>query len=114
MTTEHLEQAGRLLLGDEWKRPLAKLLGPYHPMGARESLDPRLPFRWASGERPIPAWVPVAMAALLEIRAKELLRQSDEALAVSDVLTDLRTMDHDDPYYRKLYAALKGSLPDDR
>lgn len=72
MTKEHLEQAGRLLLGEEWKRPLAKLLGPHHPMGARESLDPRLPFRWASGERPVPLWVTLTLATLLAERKGEL------------------------------------------
>lgn len=72
MTKEHLEQAGRLLLGEEWKRPLAKLLGPYHPTGARESLDPRLPFRWASGERPIPTWVTGVLSELLAKRKVEL------------------------------------------
>lgn len=79
MTKEHLEQAGRLLLGEEWKRPLAKLLGPYHPTGARESLDPRLPFRWASGERPVPSWVTATLATLLVDRKAELEFMAREA-----------------------------------
>jgi hypothetical protein len=65
VTPDTLRRAGELLLGADWKRPLARLLGPHHPQGARESMDPRLPFRWASGERPIPAWVGPVLGHLL-------------------------------------------------
>lgn len=89
-----LEEAARLLLGPEFKRPLARILGPHHPDGARESLDPRLPFRWFAdpvtpeGEpnrqaRPIPAWVAPVMARLLAERADELVRDADRARALS-------------------------------
>jgi hypothetical protein len=56
----------------EWKRPLARMLGPHHPSGPRDSIDPRLPFRWASGEREIPAWVVETMTRMLHERAAEL------------------------------------------
>lgn len=74
-----LEQAARLLIGDEWKRPLARLLGPHHPRQGRESLDPRLPFRWASGERPIPDWVEGVLADMLIHRAEYLDFQAEQA-----------------------------------
>ncbi len=69
MDPETLAYAGKLLLGPEWQRPMARLLGPHHPAGARDSLDPRLVQRWASGERPIPAWVAHVLAHLLDDRA---------------------------------------------
>ncbi|SFG81146.1 MULTISPECIES: hypothetical protein [Methylobacterium] len=78
-----LAEAARLLLGPEWKRPLAKLLGPHHPAGPRDSLDPRLAFRWASGERPVPDWVPGVLADMLIHRAELLVHQSEQALALS-------------------------------
>lgn len=54
------------LYGNEWRHALARALGPFHPDGQRESIDPRLVGRWASGERPIPAWVLPALSALLD------------------------------------------------
>lgn len=83
ISTDTLEEAGRLLLGDEWKRPLARLLGPHHPSGARESLDPRLPFRWASGERPVPDWVGPVLSRLLSERAESLARDAKAARALA-------------------------------
>ncbi|QDI79005.1 hypothetical protein E8E01_00345 [Methylorubrum populi] len=91
---EALEEAARLLLGPEFKRPLAKLLGPHHPNGARESLDPRLPFRWFADPntpegdtnrqyRPIPGWVGPVLARLLEERAEELARDAERARVLS-------------------------------
>ncbi|MBZ6411116.1 MULTISPECIES: hypothetical protein [Methylobacterium] len=62
---------------------MASLLGPYHPEGARERLDPRLVRRWAVGDRPggrpIPPWVGPVLAALLEERAKQLARDAKAA-----------------------------------
>jgi hypothetical protein len=86
-------QAGQALSGseDEWKRPLARTLGPHHPSGARDSIDPRLPFRWASGERDIPAWVVSAMARLLRERATYMVTAAEaleRASAEVDVLTE--------------------------
>lgn len=88
MTKEQLEAAGKLLLGEEWKRPLAKLLGPYHPHGGRETLDPRLPFRWASGERPIPTWVDHVLEILLGHRSQRLEAAAIEARELSAVLVE--------------------------
>ena len=84
-----LEQAARLLLGAEWKRSLAKLLGPYHPDGPRDAIDTRLPFRWmmepaedstaAFNGRPIPPWVWPVLSDLLHERALDLAAQSRDA-----------------------------------
>ena len=67
-----LTTVGEYLHGDDWRRPLARDLGPLHPQGARETIDPRLPARWATGERDIPAWVGPAIALLLERRADSI------------------------------------------
>lgn len=64
-----LFDVGVFLHGGDWRRPIAKDLGPLHPEGFRETIDPRLPARWATGERDIPAWVGPAIAHLLEERA---------------------------------------------
>ncbi|WP_291821166.1 hypothetical protein [Bosea sp. (in: a-proteobacteria)] len=106
MTTEQLEAAGKLLLGEEWKRPLAKLLGPYHPQGARESMDPRLPFRWASGERPIPSWVDVVIEMMLERRAQRFVAAAMEARALSEILVDQLKFKHDDEYVRHVQSIM--------
>ncbi|MFC6743514.1 hypothetical protein [Methylobacterium tardum] len=84
-----LEMAGRLLLGPEWKRPLAKLLGPFHPDGPRETIDPRLPFRWTMeptpgsskpfNGRPIPGWVWPVLSELLHQRALDLAADARDA-----------------------------------
>lgn len=103
-----LEQAARLLLGDEYKRPLARLLGPFHPAGPRETLDPRLPFRWFAppltadgepnpGHRPIPGCVWPVLADLLEghalhletVTLRKLAREAREARKLSLNIFDL-------------------------
>lgn len=91
-----LAEAGQILVGGpEWKRPLAKILGPLHPSGARESLDPRLPFRWAAepnaenrkdNSRPIPSWVGPALVRLLDEKAQQHLRDADAARALANRL----------------------------
>ncbi|KQU31141.1 hypothetical protein ASG63_16670 [Methylobacterium sp. Leaf94] len=86
MSPETLAEACELLLGPEWKRPTAKLLGPHHPDGARESLDPRLPFRWASGERAVPDWVPPVLSHLLSERAETLAADAKRARALCRLL----------------------------
>lgn len=65
MTPAELREAAELLLGPEWQRPLARELGPLHPDGPRETLDPRLIQRWATGDRPIPGWVAPTLGRLL-------------------------------------------------
>lgn len=89
MTPETLAQAGQLLLGPEWQRPLARFLGPRHPAGARESLDPRLVQRWASGERPVPSWVPGVLAELLGQRAGMYKIRAKECEALAAALREL-------------------------
>ena len=87
MHRDDLHKAGDLLAGQDWQRPLARLLGPLHPNGARDSIDDRLVRRWASGERPIPSWVAPVLAGLLLERGQEMLeaakacREMAEALA---------------------------------
>lgn len=70
---------GTFLHGSDWRRPLAKDLGPLHPEGSRETIDPRLPARWATGERDIPAWVGPAIAHLLDERAYLMSTDVDRA-----------------------------------
>jgi hypothetical protein len=86
MDTDTLARAGNLLLGPEWQRPMARLLGPRHPGGIRESLDPRLVQRWASGERPVPSWVPGVLAGLLTARSGQLRAAADECETLAAVL----------------------------
>jgi hypothetical protein len=69
---ELLASAGSLLFGSEWQRPLARVLGPLHPEGARNSIDDRLVRRWASGERPIPDWVIPAVRRVVTSHATDL------------------------------------------
>src|SRR5262249_31345568 len=40
--------AGSLLFGLEWQRPVARMLGPLHPEGGRNTIDDRLVRRWAA------------------------------------------------------------------
>lgn len=68
-----IADAAEALLGTGWRRDLAFLLGPHHPDGARESLDPRLVRRWLVGTREIPDWVPVVLADLLREEASHML-----------------------------------------
>jgi hypothetical protein len=86
MNPADLEAAGRLLSDDPdegWKRPLARLLGPLHPDGPRESLDPRGVDRWHSGAREVPAWVGPALARLLDEHAADLEGEAAAARAVA-------------------------------
>ncbi|GEP08845.1 hypothetical protein [Methylobacterium gnaphalii] len=86
MTPELLARAGRALAGDEWRRPLARALGPLHPDGPREELDQRLVSRWSLGQREIPGWVRPALVGLLWRRARDLHAEADEAASVADAL----------------------------
>lgn len=63
-----LAEVGEDLFGVEWRRAMARALGPLHPRGARETIDPRLPARWATGEREIPEWVGPALRHLMRER----------------------------------------------
>ena len=88
-----LARAGRLLIGAEWQRPLARVLGPHHPAGPRESLDPRLIQRWAAGERPVPEWVAPVLAPMLDKRARQL---EELAWQCEDLAAELRGGAKDD------------------
>lgn len=66
-------RAAETLLGEGWHREVARLLGDIHPDGPRHPIDVRTVRRWASGSRPIPSWVPDAMADALRREATELL-----------------------------------------
>lgn len=77
-----LRRAGQLLLGPEWQRALARVLGPHHPDGPRESLDPRLVQRWAAQERPVPVWVGPVLGALL----------SEEAVRADARIVEMRSL----------------------
>ena len=56
MTIEQLEQAGRLLYGDQWQSNMARDL----------NIDSRRIRQWASGERSVSDWVLVEIQALLD------------------------------------------------
>ncbi|GJD87114.1 hypothetical protein BHAOGJBA_0614 [Methylobacterium hispanicum] len=71
ITVGLLTRIAARIYGPDWQRPLSRGLGPLHPDGAREAIDDRLVRRWASGERPIPAWVGPALIRLLDIRASK-------------------------------------------
>lgn len=74
-----LARVGNILIGRDWQRPLARLLGQVHPAGPRETMDPRLIQRWAVGERRVPDWVIPKLSELLNARAVELREQAREA-----------------------------------
>ncbi|SEP04677.1 hypothetical protein SAMN02799625_04537 [Methylobacterium sp. UNC300MFChir4.1] len=67
-----LRRAGEALYGDgDWRRPMARLLGPHHPDGPRDEVDPRSVSRWSNGGREIPDWVWPVLARLLRERAAD-------------------------------------------
>jgi hypothetical protein len=68
------------LFGAGWLHAMARALGPWHPDGARETIDDRLVRRWATGERPIPRWV---FHALAEIVDKRITTTEIQARALS-------------------------------
>jgi hypothetical protein len=70
-----------------WQRAVARALGPWHPDGARETIDDRLVRRWAAGERPIPTWVFRALAEMVESRT---ISMEIQARALSTFLIRLR------------------------
>ena len=79
MTPELLARAGEALChGEDWRRPVARLLGPLHPNGARDEIDPRMVSRWASGALDIPGWVGEALATLTREIGEKLLDVADD------------------------------------
>ena len=82
LSPELLAEAGQQLYGADWQRPLARVLGAFHPDGPRESIDDRLVRRWAAGERPVADWVPRVLAKLLD-------RQADTCADLADRIRKL-------------------------
>lgn len=79
MTPALLARAGEALRsGEDWRRPMARLLGPYHPAGPRDEIDPRMVSRWASGAMVIPEWVGEALARLTRETGERLLDVAGE------------------------------------
>lgn len=68
-----LGRAAEALLGEGWQPSLARLLGEHHPDGPRDDLDLRMVRRWVTGRRPVPAWVPSALEAILKREAAGML-----------------------------------------
>jgi hypothetical protein len=88
LTQAEFREVGELLLGTEWQRPLAKMLGPYHPDGPRAKIDPRLIQRWASGDRPVAEWVAAALAAMLLVSAPKFEERAAEMRRVASELEE--------------------------
>lgn len=79
MTPELLARAGEALRqGEDWRRPMARILGPLHPDGPRDEIDPRMVSRWASGALDIPGWVDEALAHLTRETGERLLEVADD------------------------------------
>lgn len=85
-STTVLAYVGRLLIGQEWQRALARVLGQIHPDGPRATMDPRLVQRWAAGQVRVPDWVVPKLAELLEKRSAELHEQAREATTLAEQL----------------------------
>ena len=85
MDRDLLHRAGEALRqGEDWRRPLARLLGPLHPDGPRDELDPRMVSRWASGAMDVPDWVREALARLTRETGERLLDIADELAAAPE------------------------------
>jgi hypothetical protein len=50
------------LWGDDWEEPAARALAPHAPQGSLSSQAVR---QWATGVRPVPAWVADALPTLV-------------------------------------------------
>ena len=74
---EQLRTAAIALYGADWQSPVARSLGPLRPTGPKKPLAVRHVQMWASGARPVPAWVPDALTVLLHQEAGR--RRADAA-----------------------------------
>lgn len=72
MTSDDLNRICTVIIGRDWQRPLARILGAFHPLGERPSIDDRLVRRWASGAKPIPPWVEPALIFIAEQRVEAM------------------------------------------
>jgi hypothetical protein len=59
-----------------WQHAVARVLGAFHPDGARDTIDARLVRRWATGDRPIPRWVFLALVEVVERRTSAIEMQA--------------------------------------
>ena len=75
-----LAEAGEAAFGEDWQRPMARALAPHSPIG---TLSDRHVRRWVAGDRPVPAWVPAALPAVLEEQADEHTRLAVELRRVA-------------------------------
>ena len=78
--------AAEELCGERWIKDVNRILAAYHPDGPRDYIDDRLVRRWASGARPIPAWVPGALADLLDVKELNLRADADRVKRLLDYL----------------------------
>jgi hypothetical protein len=101
--------AGSMLFGPEWQRPIARMLGPLHPEGPRDTIDDRLLRRWASGERPIPDWVIPALQRAIALRAAELGAMSGRLARGGAMQASFATLGFFSPEIDELGYAVRGA-----
>jgi len=77
MDIEQLEQAGRLLYGDQWQSNLAKSL----------AIDSRRVRQWVNNDRPISEWVAPELYALMDKNQQDVKRFLNN-LSKDDVMTN--------------------------
>lgn len=86
MSPEDFRLAAEEICGERWIKDINPMLGAYHPTGPHPSIDDRLVRRWASGARPIPAWVPDALADILDVQEVNLRADADRKRRMLDHL----------------------------
>jgi hypothetical protein len=87
VTPDTLRRAAELLVGpDPGAREMGRLLGPAHPDGPKDELDPRLMRRWLSGSRAIPGWVVIELERRLNAEADRLRAESEAARSLAKEL----------------------------
>jgi hypothetical protein len=101
--------AGSLLFGSEWQRPVARMLGPLHPGGARTTIDDRLLRRWASGERPIPDWVIPAVRRAVSSQATQLSAMAGRLARGGEMQASFATLGFFSPEIDELRCTVKKS-----
>jgi hypothetical protein len=104
-----LVNGGALLFGSEWQRPIARMLGPLHPEGARGTIDDRLVRRWASGDRLIPEWVLPALQRAIASRATELSAMAGRLVRAGEAQGSFATLGFFSPEIDELRYAVRKS-----